>query len=98
MRTFVKKLLKKLNRQDGQVLPMALIVLILTGFIIGPFLSYGSTALITTKVRDGIVEFVDDFGARHAGRGDRVEPRRSVLVDHDAVRHRAQVGTLAADQ
>ena len=49
-------------------------------------------------VHDGRVELVDDFGARHAGERERIKPRRAVLIDHHAVRQRAQVGALAAHE
>ena len=47
---------------------------------------------------DGGVELVDHFGARHPRRRQRLEVRRVVAIDHHAVRHRAQVAALAADE
>jgi len=35
---------------------MALIILVLSGLIVGPFLSYGSTALIASRVNDRLIE------------------------------------------
>src|SRR5262245_48123082 len=47
-------------------------------------------------MHDRIIELIDDFGARNAGRGDRVEPGRSILIDHDAIEDRTQIGALAS--
>ena len=65
----MKKLLRKLNKQDGQVLPMALIFLVLAGLVVGPFLTYESTALISTRVTE---ELVDAQYAADAGVEDAV--------------------------
>ena len=64
----MKKLLTYLNKQEGQVLPMALIVLALTGLIIGPSLGYGSTSLIGANIRDGSIEaqYAADAGIEDA--------------------------------
>ena len=46
-------------------------------------------------VDDRAVKLVDHFAARNGGHRNRIEPRHGVVIDHDAVRLRAQVGALA---
>ncbi|MFC1951225.1 hypothetical protein ACFLXN_02320 [Chloroflexota bacterium] len=64
----MKRLLGYLNKKDGQVLPMVLIVLALTGLIIGPFLSYSSTSLIGSRVQNDAIDaqYAADAGVEDA--------------------------------
>jgi hypothetical protein len=43
-------------------------------------------------------QLVDNFGAGRRGWWKRVEPGRAVLINHDAVRERAQIRAFAAHQ
>jgi len=64
----LKKLLRKLNKQNGQVLPMALIFLVLAGMVVGPFLSYESAALLSTRIKDTLIDeqYAADAGVEDA--------------------------------
>jgi len=64
----LRKLLRKMNKQDGQVLPMALIFLIMAGLVVGPFLSYETTALLATQVTGRLVDeqYAADAGVEDA--------------------------------
>ena len=44
---------------------------------------------------DGIIEFINDFAARHSGRRQRFEAFLGIAVDGNAARGRLQVGALA---
>jgi hypothetical protein len=49
-------------------------------------------------VHDGLIELIDNSGARHRGLRQRIEPGGAILINHDAVRQRAQIRAVATHQ